>query len=1212
MLSYVGKPQLPEHLELLLTNEPVLDLYGYGPWRVPDGLYEEIAERAKALDSDKRAKDILGTPTNFYAEGISVVGAELYCLLEFLLGAGSVRGGNRSRIQVEILNWMRARPVSLERDPLDWYTQANSYRPPADWLLNTEASASGQFKVAFDLMPACLEVFEGVEPLERRIKSLLALYKECTSNSDLYELSLSSTRSEIRTLWADHADGEVLAALPELAGPVSYLEWACAGFLATHERLKETIETDNAHKAMAQLLLQAQVTEVPAELAVAVDSEFYVGVQENFSELKEAYSIDQWQAEVRNWLARGLVAGEIDACRAWLDNSVRITAAVQGLPEVADFTEGSKSPIRSFQADVRQLFRRRSVPNALVSTMAARKDVVARPKLNKAQQPDKASIMEDLVEQPELQSVLRNIVTEMSGDNRLPVRLLIAGPESTGRRTSVELLKEQLVDLGVISGSKWLSDFVFAELDIADAVLRVQRNVEDCVNGQLLIIDGLDKIVGYEKCGAAAAEQLRRLLRRHPNLPVVAVCRQGGDHKVFDVDPTLLSEFQVARTQNFTEDGYTGLLRSMLKQRGATIAVSVAKTVGQQLAAGSPLPNLRGARLVDYLAVQCIAAAKVRVGSTRNGMLRVTKADLPHELIKLNDGKSKHKSALDGYVGRESLKQELDLLVAEAKSAQSRRAAGVGTVLEPRYFVFAGNAGTGKSTAARALGRMFADAGALSSGHLVAVDRADLVGEYTSSSWRLMRRAFERALGGVLCIEDANTLLSEDGGSTQDRVVINALLASIQDNAKDLVVVLTGSDAGINGLLKSNSELADLFTKVLRFPDFSENDLVALFQAKAADAGFVLGDGVSTKVRRLIKAAPRTSIAGNARFAINLLERCTSLQARRVFADGVSAGKEIDTHKEFGTHNEVEQSHQILAADVPGTLGQASQVELSNDPITEIDRLVGLDKVKREVHLLIAEAKAEPLRRDAGMPAASPTRHLVFTGNPGTAKTTIARLIAAVYAKFGLLSSGHLVEVSRADLIARYLGQTAPKVRAAVERALGGVLFIDEAYALTPEHRDDTYSTEAITELIKLMEEHRDDLVVIVAGYANKMARFLDANPGLASRFPSVLRFSDYTEDELVAIFELKASEAGYTLHDGVNATVRKLLKAAPRNDSFGNGRLMRNLLDRAIALQAQRITAEEPPVALDEVRLLRPEDLPSASERGWIQRNQLSIGQYL
>jgi SpoVK/Ycf46/Vps4 family AAA+-type ATPase len=275
-----------------------------------------------------------------------------------------------------------------------------------------------------------------------------------------------------------------------------------------------------------------------------------------------------------------------------------------------------------------------------------------------------------------------------------------------------------------------------------------------------------------------------------------------------------------------------------------------------------------------------------------------------------------------------------------------------------------------------------------------------------------------------------------------------------------------------------------------------------------------------------------------------------------------------------------------------------------------IEGLIGLESVKREVRLLVAEAKADRMRRDAGLPIAAPTRHLVFTGNPGTAKTTIARLIAAVYAKLGLLSSGHLVEVSHADLIAEYIGQTAPKVRSAVERALGGVLFIDEAYALTPGDSHNSYGPEAIAELLRLMEERRDDLVVIVAGYQDRMTNFLAANPGLASRFPTTVDFPDYDDDELVAIFESMATAAGYVLHDGVRDAVLRALWSVPRDESFGNGRVMRNLLDRAIALQAERITAEGSTVDGDEVRLLRPSDL--AETGATLARTDERTGQYL
>ena len=267
------------------------------------------------------------------------------------------------------------------------------------------------------------------------------------------------------------------------------------------------------------------------------------------------------------------------------------------------------------------------------------------------------------------------------------------------------------------------------------------------------------------------------------------------------------------------------------------------------------------------------------------------------------------------------------------------------------------------------------------------------------------------------------------------------------------------------------------------------------------------------------------------------------------------------------------------------------EVEIG-DPQAELAQLVGLAPIKEQVRRLVAEARADQLRTAAGMPERDRSRHLVFTGNPGTAKTTVARLLARIFAQLGTLSNGHLVEASRVDLVGQYIGQTSLKVRRVFTRAAGGVLFIDEAYALIPpdSHRD--FGVEAVSTLLKLMEDRREEVVVIVAGYPREMARFLSSNPGLASRFPKTLTFEDYGDDELWAIFALIAGQQGFTLGPGVEQQVRALLPS-PHPAGFGNGRFVRNVFEEAVSIQSERLVGLVDPTP-DQVRTLLVEDLPT------------------
>jgi len=555
---------------------------------------------------------------------------------------------------------------------------------------------------------------------------------------------------------------------------------------------------------------------------------------------------------------------------------------------------------------------------------------------------------------------------------------------------------------------------------------------------------------------------------------------------------------------------------------------------------------------------------------------------------------------LDAMIGLTAVKDQVRSIAASIEAARRRALAGYGAEKPMQHFVFLGPPGTGKTAVARIIAKIFYAFGLLETPAVVEAHRADLVGEYLGATAIKTNELIDSALGGVLFIDEAYSLVNEgDGqGDRFGNEAVQTLLKRAEDDRDDLIIILAGYEKQMENFLASNPGLTSRFAIRVKFPGYVPAELLALADSALERRGELLDPDARPVLWRMFEDLGRRKLAddlGNGRFVRSLLEKAGQARDVRVMsaADEPSPADLVTI-----TGSDLERAFTELTSRFRGY----SETPSLESALAELDALIGLEPVKRQVHEIAAQLRVARLRDRQGLASQPPARHFVFTGPPGTGKTTVARILGRIFAALGLLVRPSVVEAHRADLVGEHLGSTAIKTNKLVDSALGAVLFIDEAYSLHNEGYSggDAFGSEAVQTLLKRAEDDRDRLVIVLAGYTPDMDRFLRSNPGLASRFSVRIGFPSYSPTELVRIAEVIAQQAGDSFADDALPVLDQIFSRAcaeGRIDELGNGRFARSLFERACAARDLRVAYLGDTASAADLTTVAAVDLAAAYE---------------
>ena len=793
-----------------------------------------------------------------------------------------------------------------------------------------------------------------------------------------------------------------------------------------------------------------------------------------------------------------------------------------------------------------------------------------------------------------VQNSLQRAERGLGEQEKMAMHIVLTGNPGTGKTTIARKLGEILSSIGYLDSGH------VVEVDRSQMVSPYQGETPKVVNrlcdkamGGILFVDEAYTLAPVSQAGDRdnqGAQALETLMKRmeddRDKFVVIAAGYRTEMENLFRINPGMHSRFNYfLNIDDYNPDELFQIMLVFAKEKKYIFsqeAETLARKMIKELYDTRDKDFANGRTMRSLFDQICKKQAKRLQGKdlssmTNEELMTIVEEDIPYEAPKVVDVSDCLKK-LEGLVGLTGVKKEIENL-ASFLTLQVKR--GETNTFQGKHYVFTGNPGTGKTTVARIMADVFKTLGIVSRGQLVEADRSKLVAGYSGQTAIKTNQLIDTALGGVLFIDEAYTLKSNDQDSFGAEA-IDTLLKRLEDDRGKFVCIVAGYTEQMHDFIDTNPGLKSRFTQTIHFDDYTPDELTQIFLNLAAAKKFTVDEATEGAIHRQFEQLylRRDKNFGNAREARRIFDEAVEKQSQRLVS--------MMNSPEFRE----EDMFKLTADDLPMAANEAARP--LDEVLNELDEFIGMRSVKNAIRRLAVQSMF--MKQRAAMGAGNVQQismNFILTGNPGTGKTSIARKMGEVLQSMEILPTSRVVEASRATLVGKYMGETPKIVNNMCDKAMGGILFIDEAYTLSDQN--DQYGKEAVDTLMKRMEDDRGKFVVIAAGYKDKMEEFLEMNAGLASRFTHKLHIDDYNEDELLAIYKKMAQKEQYTLAPAAEFKVLNVIykMVMAKNESFGNAREMRNLLDETIQQLSLRVSQLPPDqVTKETYQLILPEDI--------------------